>query len=214
MDHQLLGAPAGRRAGARELSGAAGEVDAAEPVGPASAVSDRRQFRRHGRGRRRDAAAEPRRRDSSVSGIAEGVGRRRVQRASRARRRDGGCRMGARQTHVSDASPRNRRRAQRLRVPAGTTMATIRSGDVVVAFRQHADGVEVPLEPGRVNKYVFGKFPLVGRLSRLPRLARLVRLFRLFWTLLDSCDLSGTPIGGLMQRACSPLSAPRVSVLC
>ena len=40
VDHQFLGASAGRRTGARQLSGAAGEVDAAEPVGSASAVSD------------------------------------------------------------------------------------------------------------------------------------------------------------------------------
>ena len=37
----------------------------------------------------------------------------------------------------------------RLRVPAGTTIATIRSGDLIVAFRQHADAVSVPLEAGR-----------------------------------------------------------------
>ena len=80
VDHQLLGAPAGRRAGARELSGAAGEVDAAEPVGSASAVSDRRQLRRDGGGRR-DAAAEPRRRDSPAAGAAARLGRRALQRA-------------------------------------------------------------------------------------------------------------------------------------
>ena len=39
--------------------------------------------------------------------------------------------------------------AQRLRVPENTTVVTIHSGDVVVAFRQDADGVEVPLEAGR-----------------------------------------------------------------
>ena len=45
--------------------------------------------------------------------------------------------------------------AQRLRVPANTTVATIRSGDVVVAFRQNADGVEVPLEAGRSYEVSF-----------------------------------------------------------
>ena len=52
VDHQLLGAAGRRRARVGELPGAAGEVDAAEPMGSASAVSDRRQLRRH-RGRRR-----------------------------------------------------------------------------------------------------------------------------------------------------------------
>jgi alpha-L-fucosidase 2 len=37
----------------------------------------------------------------------------------------------------------------RIRVPAGTTIAAISSGDLVVSSRQHADGVEVRLEPGR-----------------------------------------------------------------
>ena len=45
--------------------------------------------------------------------------------------------------------------AQRLRVPANTTVATIHSGDVVVAFRQSADGVEVPLEAGRSYEVSF-----------------------------------------------------------
>ena len=58
VDHQLLGAAGRRRAGVRELPGTAGEVDAAEFMGPASAISDRRQLRRH-RGRGRDAASEP-----------------------------------------------------------------------------------------------------------------------------------------------------------
>ena len=45
--------------------------------------------------------------------------------------------------------------AHRLRVPANTTVATIHSGDVVVAFRQSADGVEVPLEAGRSYEVSF-----------------------------------------------------------
>ena len=49
VDHQLLGSPRGRRTRARERRRLAREVDAAEPLGPASAVSDRRQFRRHRR---------------------------------------------------------------------------------------------------------------------------------------------------------------------
>jgi alpha-L-fucosidase 2 len=36
-----------------------------------------------------------------------------------------------------------------LRVPVGTAIQTIRSGDLVIAFRQHADGVELRLEAGR-----------------------------------------------------------------
>ena len=51
LDHQLLGAARRRREGLRELPGAAREVHAAQPVGPAPAVPDRRQLRRH-RGRR------------------------------------------------------------------------------------------------------------------------------------------------------------------
>jgi alpha-L-fucosidase 2 len=39
--------------------------------------------------------------------------------------------------------------SHKLRVPAGTTIQTIRSGDLVVAFRPHADGVELRLEAGR-----------------------------------------------------------------
>jgi alpha-L-fucosidase 2 len=45
--------------------------------------------------------------------------------------------------------------AQKLRVPAGTTIAAIRSGDLVVTFRQHTDGAEVRLEPGRVYDVTF-----------------------------------------------------------
>jgi alpha-L-fucosidase 2 len=45
--------------------------------------------------------------------------------------------------------------AQTLRVPAGTTIAAIRSGDIVVAFRQHADGAELRLESGRVYEVRF-----------------------------------------------------------
>ena len=48
---------------------------------------------------------------------------------------------------------------QKLRVPAGTTIASIRSGDLVVAFRQHADGAELRLEAGRTYEVTF---PLTG----------------------------------------------------
>jgi alpha-L-fucosidase 2 len=44
---------------------------------------------------------------------------------------------------------------QKLRMPAGTTIATIRSDDRVVAFRQHADGAELRLEPGRAYEVSF-----------------------------------------------------------
>jgi alpha-L-fucosidase 2 len=37
----------------------------------------------------------------------------------------------------------------KLRVPAGTVIAAIRSDDLAVAFRQHADGAEVRIEAGR-----------------------------------------------------------------
>jgi alpha-L-fucosidase 2 len=43
----------------------------------------------------------------------------------------------------------------RIRVPAGTTISTIRSDDLVVAFRQHSDGVELKLEPGRTYGVTF-----------------------------------------------------------
>ena len=69
LDHQLLGAPRGCRQDLREHRGAAGQVDAAEPARHASAVPDRRQLRRHG-GHRRDAPAEPRRRDRDPAGAA------------------------------------------------------------------------------------------------------------------------------------------------
>ena len=38
---------------------------------------------------------------------------------------------------------------RKLRLPAGTTIQAVRSGDLVVAFRPHADGVELRLEAGR-----------------------------------------------------------------
>jgi alpha-L-fucosidase 2 len=44
---------------------------------------------------------------------------------------------------------------QKLRVPAGTVIAAIRSDDLVVAFRQHADGAEVRIESGRVYEVRF-----------------------------------------------------------
>lgn len=44
---------------------------------------------------------------------------------------------------------------QKLRVPAGTIIAAIRSDDLVVAFRQHADGAEVRIESGRVYEVRF-----------------------------------------------------------
>jgi alpha-L-fucosidase 2 len=44
---------------------------------------------------------------------------------------------------------------QRLRVPAGTAIAAIRSDDLVVAFRQHVDGAEVRIEAGRVYEVRF-----------------------------------------------------------
>ena len=44
---------------------------------------------------------------------------------------------------------------QKLRVPAGTMIAAIRSDDLVVAFRQHADGAEVRIESGRVYEVRF-----------------------------------------------------------
>jgi alpha-L-fucosidase 2 len=37
----------------------------------------------------------------------------------------------------------------KLRVPTGSTVATIRSGDLIVTFRRHGDAVELPVEPGR-----------------------------------------------------------------
>lgn len=39
--------------------------------------------------------------------------------------------------------------AQRLRVPAGARIASIHSDDLLVSFREHADGAEVRLESGR-----------------------------------------------------------------
>ena len=44
---------------------------------------------------------------------------------------------------------------QKLRVPAGTAIAAIRSDDLVVAFRQHADGAEVRIEAGRIYEVRF-----------------------------------------------------------
>ena len=65
---------------------------------------------------------------------------------ARARRRDGRCRMGRRQADRGDAADVNRGRV-RVRVPAGTAIAAISSNNLVVAFRQHADAIEVQLEP-------------------------------------------------------------------
>jgi hypothetical protein len=44
---------------------------------------------------------------------------------------------------------------QKLRVPAGTVIAAIRSDDLVVAFRQHADDAEVRVEAGRAYEVRF-----------------------------------------------------------
>ncbi len=137
VDHQFLGAAAGWRAGLRQLPGAAGQIDAAESLGSASAVSDRRQLRRDGR-RGRDAAAESRRRDSSAAGAAARLGRREF---SGLRARGGvtvdaawaGRKLTAATLRASIAG------AHQIRVPAGTTVAAITSNNVVVAFRQHAD---------------------------------------------------------------------------
>jgi alpha-L-fucosidase 2 len=43
----------------------------------------------------------------------------------------------------------------RLRFPAGTAVTSIRSGDMVVAFRAAADAVELRLELGRVYDISF-----------------------------------------------------------
>jgi len=44
---------------------------------------------------------------------------------------------------------------QRIRVPAGSAIAAIRSDDLVIAFRHHADGAELRLEPGRAYELTF-----------------------------------------------------------
>lgn len=44
---------------------------------------------------------------------------------------------------------------QRIRVPAGTAIATIRSGDLVLSFRPHTDGGELQLEPDRTYEINF-----------------------------------------------------------
>ena len=44
---------------------------------------------------------------------------------------------------------------QRIRVPAGTTIAAIRSDDIVVAFKPHTDGGELQLQPGRTYQVSF-----------------------------------------------------------
>ena len=41
----------------------------------------------------------------------------------------------------------------RIRVPAGTSLATITADDLVVSFRQETDGVELRLEPGRTYAF-------------------------------------------------------------
>jgi len=43
----------------------------------------------------------------------------------------------------------------RIRIPAGTSVAAVRSNDVVVAFRQHPDGIELRLESGRAYEVTF-----------------------------------------------------------
>ena len=44
---------------------------------------------------------------------------------------------------------------ERLRVPPNTTVTSVRSGDLVVAFRQDADGVELRFESGRSYQVSF-----------------------------------------------------------
>jgi alpha-L-fucosidase 2 len=45
--------------------------------------------------------------------------------------------------------------SHQIRLPAGTTVAAISSNNVVVVFRQHADAIEVQLEPGRTYDMTF-----------------------------------------------------------
>jgi alpha-L-fucosidase 2 len=42
-----------------------------------------------------------------------------------------------------------------LRVPAGSTLASIRAGHSEIPFRTHADGIEIQLEAGRVYDVAF-----------------------------------------------------------
>jgi alpha-L-fucosidase 2 len=44
---------------------------------------------------------------------------------------------------------------QRIRVPAGTTIAAIRTGDIVLAFKPHTDGGELQFQPGRTYQVSF-----------------------------------------------------------
>ena len=44
---------------------------------------------------------------------------------------------------------------QRIRVPAGTSIAAIRSGDLIMSFKPLADGAELRLEPGRAYELSF-----------------------------------------------------------
>ena len=64
-----------------------------------------------------------------------------------------------RQVDGGDAEVRQSRAPHRIRVPAGTTIAAIHLRRLVVAFRQHADAIEVQLEPGRTYDVTF---PLAG----------------------------------------------------
>ena len=44
---------------------------------------------------------------------------------------------------------------QKLRLPSGTSVESVRSGDAAVAFREHADGSTIALEAGRTYEVRF-----------------------------------------------------------
>ena len=63
--------------------------------------------------------------------------------------------MGRPQADCGDAQNVNQRaRIESVSLP-GTTVVAISSNNVVVAFRQHADAIEVQLEPGRTYDVTF-----------------------------------------------------------
>ena len=97
VEDQLLGPPARRRPRAQDAQRAAAQsATLAEPLRHPPAVPDRRQLRRHRR-HRRDAAAEPARRDRPAARAAVGLAQRLGHRPARPGRRDRGRLVEGRQ---------------------------------------------------------------------------------------------------------------------
>ena len=136
------------------LCRAAREVDAAEPVGSAPAVSDRRQLRRHRR-HRGDAAAEPRRRDCTCCPRCR---RRGPMARSTGLRARGGVEVDV--TWAKGRATAATLRPQidvthRVRAPRDQRIVSVRANGGDVPFKSEGGAVVVPMRAGLVYQVRF-----------------------------------------------------------